>query len=34
MLSQKSQRMLTLLDAQIQSCERCNLYVNGRAKPF
>lgn len=27
-------RKLELLDQQIQSCTRCNLYQNGRAKPY
>jgi len=30
----KTKKMLTLLDNQIQQCEECNLWENGRAKPY
>lgn len=34
MITPKQIRMLELLDEQIQSCEKCSLHENGRAKPF
>jgi uracil-DNA glycosylase family 4 len=27
-------KLLNLLDSQVQSCTKCNLYSNGRAKPY
>lgn len=33
-MNKKTFNMLKLLDGQIQSCEKCNLFQNGRAKPF
>jgi len=33
-MDKKTVRMLQLLDKQVQSCERCILYKNGRAKPY
>lgn len=33
-MNTKTYKMLTLLDEQIQNCTSCNLYQNGRAKPY
>lgn len=33
-MDSKTNKLLTLLDKQIQSCTDCNLYENGRAKPW
>lgn len=33
-LSDKKVRLLELLDKKVQTCEKCSLYQNGRAKPF
>jgi uracil-DNA glycosylase family 4 len=34
LLSKKQIRMLELLDKMVQSCTKCQLYKNGRAKPY
>ena len=33
-MNTKTFRMLSLLDEQIQKCKECNLYENGRTKPY
>jgi uracil-DNA glycosylase family 4 len=34
MISNKTKRMLYLLDGMVEKCELCSLYQNGRAKPY